>query len=246
MRTLKLTIAYDGTAYAGWQRQTNALAIQQVLEEAFAHLTGGVAPTVMGAGRTDAGVHALAQVASVRVDFDLAPIQVQRALNVRLPEDIRVMEVTEAAPEFHAQFHAIGKHYRYRMITGQVLAPHDRHTSWHTPWPLNVPAMQAAAVRLEGTHDFASFQAGGTSITDTVRTVDRLALTATGSELRLDAEGEGFLRHMVRIIAGTLVEVGMGQRSADSMPAVLAARRREAAGKTAPPQGLTLVSVRYD
>ena len=123
MRTLKLTIAYDGTAYAGWQRQTNALAIQQVLEEAFAHLTGGVAPTVMGAGRTDAGVHALAQVASVRADIDLAPIQVQRALNVRLPEDIRVMDVAEAAPEFHAQFHAAGKHYRYRMRSWTAARP---------------------------------------------------------------------------------------------------------------------------
>ena len=245
LRTLKLTLAYDGTNYAGWQRQINALAIQQVVEEAFAHLTGGVAPTIAGAGRTDSGVHALGQVATVNVEFDLTPPSVQRALNVRLPADIRVVEVVEAPLGFHAQFHATGKHYRYRMALGPVLSPFDRHFAWHVPWPLDLGAMQAAAAHLVGTHDFASFQATGTKITDTTRTLERLTLTDLGGELRIDTEGDGFLRNMVRIIAGTLMEVGAGQRTPESIPAIITARSRDAAGKTAPPQGLSLMSVRY-
>ncbi len=244
-RVLKLTLSYDGTAYAGWQRQTNALAIQQVVEEAFAHLTGGVAPSIIGAGRTDAGVHALGQVASVITDIDLAPVAVQRALNMRLPDDIRIMAVDDMPPTFHAQFDAVGKAYRYRMITRQVMPPLERGIAWHTPWPLDVGAMHAAVAHLRGTHDFASFQASGSAITDTVRTVERLDLVEADGALMLEVEGDGFLRHMVRIITGTLVEVGMGQRTPAMIPEVLASRRREAAGKTAPPHGLTLVSVRY-
>ena len=245
MRTLKLTLAYDGTSYAGWQRQINAVAVQQIVEEAFAYLTGGVMTAIAAAGRTDAGVHALGQVASVEVDFDHSPLSVQRALNVRLPADIRVMDVTEMPVGFHARFHATGKAYRYRMGINAVLSPFDRHYMWHVPWPLNLSAMQAAAVHLTGTHDFASFQATGTTITDTVRTLDRLTITDLGGELCIDAEGDGFLRNMVRIIAGTLMEVGSGHRTADSVPAIIDARSRDAAGKTAPPQGLTLMAVRY-
>ena len=245
MRTLKLTIAYDGTNYAGWQRQSNALAVQQVMEEAFAPLTDGVAPTISGAGRTDSGVHAAGQVASVNVSFDLSPISVQRALNMRLPADIRVMDVTEVPLGFHAQFHAVSKHYRYRMITTPVMSPFDRQYAWHVPWPLDLGAMHDAAQALVGTHDFASFQAISTKVVNTTRTLDRLSVTDVGGEIRIDAEGKGFLRNMVRIFAGTLMEVGAGQRSSAFIPEILAARSREAAGKTAPPQGLTLVAVRY-
>ena len=245
MRTLKLTLSYDGTDYAGWQRQINALAIQQVVEEAFAHLTGGVPPTISGAGRTDSGVHALGQVASVNVEFEHSPVSVQRALNMRLPPAIRVLEVAEARVGFHARFHATGKSYRYRMVTAPVMSPFDRQFAWHVPWPLDVAAMQEAAALLEGTHDFASFQASGTKITETSRTLERLTLTDLGGELRLDAEGDGFLRNMVRIIAGTLMEVGAGHRRADSVPATINAHSRDAAGKTAPAHGLTLITVRY-
>lgn len=245
MRTLKLTLSYDGTEYAGWQRQINALAIQQVVEEAFAHLTGGVPPTISGAGRTDSGVHALGQVASVNVEFEHSPLSVQRALNMRLPPAIRVLEVVEARVGFHARFHATGKSYRYRMVTAPVMPPFDRHFAWHVPWPLDVAAMQQAAAHLTGTHDFASFQASGTKITDTTRTLTRLTLTDLAGELRFDAEGDGFLRNMVRIIAGTLMEVGAGHRHPESVPAIIDACSRDAAGKTAPPQGLTLISVRY-
>lgn len=245
MRTLKLTIAYDGTNYAGWQRQINAVAIQQVVEEAFAHLTGGVPPTVSGAGRTDSGVHALGQIASVNVEFEHSTLSVQRALNMRLPADIRVVDVVEAPVGFHARFHATGKSYRYRMVTTPVLSPFDRQLAWHVPWPLDVGAMHRAAAHLSGTHDFASFQAAGTKITGTTRTLERLTLTDLGGELRLEADGDGFLRHMVRIIAGTLMEVGAGHRDPESVPSIIDARTRDAAGKTAPPQGLTLMRVRY-
>ena len=245
MRTLKLTLAYDGTEYAGWQRQINALTIQQVVEEAFAHFTGGERPTVSGAGRTDSGVHALGQVASVNVEFDHSASAVMRALNVRLPGAIRVIGAVDAAPGFHARFNAIGKSYRYRIARTPVQSPFDRLYSWHVPWALDLDAMRQAAASLAGRHDFASFQASGTAITATVRNLERLELVETGGELHVIAEGEGFLRHMVRIITGTLVEIGSGQREAHSMPDVVAARNRDAAGKTAPPHGLTLVAVKY-
>lgn len=245
MRTLKLTLAYDGSNYVGWQRQINGLSIQQVIEEAFAPLDGGQVRTIAGAGRTDAGVHALGQVASVHVDFDHAPSAVQRALNVRLPADIRVLGVVDATPGFHAQFHATGKAYRYRIATTAVLLPFERWFVWHAPGPRNVAAMQRAATYFVGEHDFASFQPADSPISDTVRTIERLDVRDAGGEIVIDVEGNGFLRHMVRTIAGTLAEVGGGARDPDSIHDILGARDRRAAGQTLPAAGLTLVSVRY-
>jgi tRNA pseudouridine38-40 synthase len=246
MRTLRLLIAYDGTEFAGWQRQANAIAIQQVVEEAFAPLNDGVAVTIAGAGRTDSGVHALGQVASVNVEFSHSANAVWRALNVRLPPAIRVLDVAEAEPGFHAQFDATGKSYRYRIATTPVQSPFDRAFTWHVPWALDVTAMRRAAARFIGTHDFASLQASGTLITDRVRTLERLdVVTDVPGEIQILAEGDGFLRTMVRVITGTLVEVGSGKRAPESMTDILAAKHRDAAGETAPPQGLTLVSVRY-
>lgn len=245
MRTLKLTFAYDGTDFAGWQRQENALAVQQVVEEAFAHFTDGRPPTISGAGRTDSGVHALGQVASVNVEFAHPASAVMRGLNIRLPPAIRVVGAVDAAPGFHARFHATGKMYRYRIQRAPVLSPFDRLYAWHVPWALDVAAMREAAAALVGRHDFASFQASGTKITETHRTLERVEVTEAGNEIQIVVEGDGFLRQMVRIIAGTLVEVGAGQRAAASIREVLAARHRDAAGKTSPPQGLTLVAVRY-
>ena len=190
MRTLKLTVAYDGTNYVGWQRQTNGLSIQQVLEEAFAPLDDGEMRTMAGAGRTDAGVHALGQVASIHVDFDLAPSAVQRALNVRLPQDIRVLGVVDATPGFHAQFHSTGKAYRYRIATTAVLSPFDRWFVWHAPGPRNVAAMQRAAAQFLGEHDFASFQPADAPVRDTVRTIDRLSVRDAGGEIVIDVEGD--------------------------------------------------------
>jgi tRNA pseudouridine38-40 synthase len=248
MRTLKLTLAYDGTNYVGWQRQPDGVSVQQLVEDACAPLAGaGVA--VAGAGRTDAGVHAIGQVASVHLESDLETDAIQRALNVRLPPDIRVTAVVDASARFHARFDATGKRYRYRLWTAPILSPFDRWFVWHAPWPLDLEAMRDAGARLEGQHDFASFQgqAGVAAGDDTVRTIRSFAISSCdNSEVVFEIEGDGFLRHMVRTIVGTLVEVGRGQRAAASIGAVLEARNRQAAGRTAPASGLTLVSVSYD
>jgi tRNA pseudouridine38-40 synthase len=245
MRTLKLTVAYDGTNYVGWQRQAGGESVQGAIEAAFAPLCGGTAPTVSGAGRTDAGVHALGQVASVNVSFATAVDAVQRALNVRLPPDIRVRRVEEAVPGFHARFRARGKTYRYRIVTDAVLSPFDRWFVWHAPGGRDVDAMRQAAALLRGRHDFASFQASGSAPGDTVRILREIAISCSADELIIDVDGDGFLRHMVRTIVGTLNEVGRGQRPAAAMPEVLAARDRRTAGETAPACGLTLVAVHY-
>ena len=256
-------MAYDGTNYVGWQRQANGTSVQEIVESAFVPLMsrarerpaqsrvrGGMAiegrgPTVAGAGRTDAGVHAFGQVASVTIELELAASAIQRALNVRLPADIRVVGVVDAKPGFHARYHALGKSYRYRIVTTAVASPFERWFVWHAPEARDVDAMRRAATRLVGTHDFASFQATGSSIRDTVRTIHRLEVSAEADGIVLNVEGDGFLRHMVRAIAGTLVEVGAGTRRPESIDAVLSARDRAAAGATAPAAGLTLVSVRY-
>ncbi|MEO8071031.1 MAG: tRNA pseudouridine(38-40) synthase TruA [Acidobacteriota bacterium] len=247
MRTLKLTLAYDGTNYVGWQRQINGVSIQQLIEEALQPLVGVHVPlpTVVGAGRTDAGVHALAQIASVQVDFAVPVAAVGRALNVRLPVDIRVLDVADAAPRFHAQFDAKGKCYRYRMATARVQSPFGRWFAWHAPEPRDVAAMREGAARLLGRHDFLSFQASGSASVDSVRTIERIDVVQEDDAIVIEVEGEGFLRHMVRIIVGTLSEVGSGRRRPDGMTAVLEARNRRAAGLTAPACGLTLVRVRY-
>jgi tRNA pseudouridine38-40 synthase len=246
MRTLKLTVAYDGTNYAGWQRQANAVAVQQVVEEAFAPLVGGVPPTIAGASRTDAGVHALGQVASVHVDFEFTPVAVQRALNVRLPADIRVVGVVDERPGFHARFHAAGKTYRYRIVTTPVVSPFERWFVWHAPWPRDVAAMRRAAEALVGRHDFSAFQPAGEPPRHAERTLRRLDIHEGNGGLTIEIEGDGFLRHMARTIVGTLDEIGAGSRPVESARELVGLADRRSAGRTAPAQGLTLVSVRYE
>lgn len=248
MRTLKLTIAYDGTNYVGWQRQTNGMSVQEQVETAFLPLIGDgatVPPTVAAASRTDAGVHALGQVASVIVSFPFPASAVQRALNVRLPPDIRVIGSIDATPGFHARHHAVGKTYRYRLVTTPVLSPLDRLYVWHSPERRDLDAMRRGAALLVGRHDFASFQARGASVRATVRTIHRFEIRELPGELVFDIDGDGFLRHMVRALVGTLAEVGAGSRPVESIRAMLEARDRQVAGLTAPAQGLTLISVRY-
>ncbi len=244
MRCLKLTIAYDGTNYVGWQRQATGVSVQQLIEHAFEPIAGE-APAVAGAGRTDAGVHALGQVASVRIETMLPPPTLRRALNFRLPPDVRVLHLEDAPPDFHARFQATGKRYRYRLATASVLSPFDRWFVWHAPGHNDVDGMRRAAARLVGCHDFASFQAAGADADDTVRTIRELTIREGAAELVFDIEGDGFLRHMVRAIVGTLVDIGAGRRPPDSMGEILAAHDRQAAGRTAPAQGLTLVEVTY-
>jgi tRNA pseudouridine38-40 synthase len=245
MRTLKLTLAYDGTNYVGWQRQLNGISVQQLVEEAFAPFHDGVPPTVAAASRTDAGVHALGQVASVNTPIDVPASGVQRALNTRLPADIRVVGVVDARPGFHARFHASAKTYRYRIATTPVLSPFDRWFVWHASGRRDLEAMRQAAQACLGRHDFASFQARGASVRDTIRTIHKLELREAPGELVFEIEGDGFLRQMVRAIVGTLADVGSGIHAAEAIPAMIAARDRRAGGRTAPASGLTLVSVKY-
>ena len=247
MRTLKLTLQYDGTAYVGWQRQPNGPSIQAVLEEAIARIDG--APVaVHGAGRTDAGVHALAQVASVRAANALDEATLRRALNAVLPRDVRVIGVERAGPEFHARFSARAKTYEYRIVDAPFISPFLRHYAWHVPQPLDVAAMRTAAESLVGRHDFAAYQGSGSAVVSTERTVSAMAVEAGAGfdhPLFVRVTADGFLRHMVRNIVGTLVEVGAGRLDAARPRAVLESRDRTQAGPTAPPHGLFLAAVAY-
>ena len=267
-RTLKLTLAYDGTAYRGWQRQAWGVSIQGLLEERLGRIEGAPV-TVHGAGRTDAGVHALGQVASAVLTTALDTGTLRRALNATLPPDVRVVSVDDAPEGFHARFSAIGKTYEYWIFEGGVQPPFARAWSWHRPYGLDLAAMDQAARALAGTHDFSVFQSTGTDVKSSVRTVTHasvrvepvhagpvgLANRAPGGALEaadagdrfivIRLEADGFLRHMVRAITGTLVEIGEARRAAGSIPALLASRDRAAAGATAPALGLVLVRVAY-
>jgi tRNA pseudouridine38-40 synthase len=245
MRNLKLTLAYDGTRFVGWQRQAEGDSIQGVLEDALARFERAPV-TVHGAGRTDAGVHALGQVASVRVTFEHDAATLLRALNAQLPEEIRVLAVEDAPPDFHARFSAREKSYRYQLRSGGVESPFQREYVWHLPERLDVTAMRAAAQVLEGTHDFAAFQSVGTQVPTSIRTISRSHLGEEGELLVYDVTGDGFLRHMVRSIVGTLVDIGRGWRNVESMAALLDGGTRAQAGATAPPHGLFLARVDYD
>jgi tRNA pseudouridine38-40 synthase len=247
MRTIKLTTEYDGTNYVGWQRQPNGVSIQGLLEDALAPLEG--APVaVHGAGRTDAGVHALAQVASATLTTRHDSPTLFRALNAVLPDDVRVLAVEEAAPDFHARFSAVAKTYEYRIVNAPIVSAFGYRFAWHIPQPLDVAAMREAAARLTGRHDFAAFQGAGSAVASTERTVERVEWEDGGGidrPLVLRITGDGFLRHMVRNIVGTLVEIGVGRWEAGRMPALLEGRDRAQAGPTAPPRGLFLAGVRY-
>ena len=259
MRTLKLTLSYDGTPFVGWQRQATGASIQGLLENVLARLEGGPV-TVHGAGRTDAGVHALGQVASVQISSSHPVDIIARALNASLPPEVRVGRVEQATDDFHARFSARSKTYRYRIRNAAIASPFESAYVWHIQDTLDRPAMQEAAAALVGTHDFAAFRSLGGDATTTVRTVTASEVSVgraplgppgepedgPGSLLVYEITGDGFLRHMVRAVAGTLVAVGRGQRRASSMAALLAGGHRADAGATAPPQGLFLVRVVYD
>ena len=245
MRTLKLTVAYDGTRFVGWQRQAAGESIQGWLEDTLARFEGGPV-TVHGAGRTDAGVHALGQVASVRVTCDHDAATLTRALNAQLPAEIRVLAVEDAASDFHARFSARSKTYRYQIRNGPIASPFEQAYVWHLPGPLELAGMREAAAALVGTHDFAAFRSIGTGMPDTVRTMTRAEWSEASGLLTFEIAGTGFLRHMVRAIVGTLVEIGRGWRPATDITALLGGGDRAQAGPTAPPQGLFLVRVDYD
>jgi tRNA pseudouridine38-40 synthase len=245
IRTLKLTLAYDGTRFVGWQRQAAGESIQGLVEDALARFEG--APVVVhGAGRTDAGVHALGQVASARVTFDHDVRTLERALNVHLPPEVRIVSVEDAAADFHARFSSRSKTYRYQIRNGPIATPFEYPYVWHLPERLTLGAMQEAAAVFVGTHDFAAFRSVGGEAVSTVRTVTRSEWRDTEGLLTYEISGDGFLRHMVRAVVGTLVEIGRGWRTPDAVASLLAGASRGDAGATAPPHGLFLVAVDYD
>ena len=244
-RTLKLTLQYDGTDYVGWQRQAEGVSIQGLLEDALRPIEGSPV-TVHGAGRTDAGVHAIGQVASVTLTATLDPSTLARALNAVLPVDVRVVEVEEVPAAFHARFNATGKTYHYQIVNAPFVSPFVRRYVWHVIPTLDKDAMRRASAVLVGMHDFAAFRSIGTEVASTERTIRRLEWREQPDGLFvMEVEGDGFLRHMVRTIAGTLVEIGWGRWPASEMQAILDSRDRSRAGTTAPPQGLFLMSVMY-
>jgi tRNA pseudouridine38-40 synthase len=245
VRTLKLTLAYDGTRLVGWQRQAEGVSAQGVLEDALS-LVEGARVSIHGAGRTDAGVHAIGQVASVTVGCSHDTATLQRALNAQLPDDVRVLAIEEVPSDFHARFGARSKTYRYRIRNTPIADPFDRLYTWHVPERLDVDAMRRAAESLIGTHDFTAFQSTGSDTTSTIRTITRSEWQEASGALTYEIAGTGFLRRMVRAIVGTLVEVGRGWRQPASVAALLAGGSRSEAGPTAPAHGLFLVDVDYD
>jgi tRNA pseudouridine38-40 synthase len=246
-RTIALTLEYEGTGFAGWQRQPGMRTVQAVIEDALEAVEGR-AVTVVAAGRTDAGVHARGQVVSADVANTLAPPVLMRALNVRLPEDVRVRAAADADPGFNARRQARAKVYHYTIALGADPGPFVRRVVWHVPQALDVAAMTAAAAVLLGEHDFAAFQAAGGDVRTTVRRILGSALVDTPGAphyVRYQVEGTGFLRHMVRNIVGTLVDVGRHRWAAGEMRSILESKDRGRAGATAPPQGLVLARVIY-
>ena len=245
MRRIHLIVEYDGTAYAGWQRQANAMTVQEKLERAILKLTGEEL-CVSGASRTDAGVHALGQSAHFDTESRIPADKFSFALNTMLPPDIRVTRSEEVPLEFHARFSTRGKRYRYLFHAAPHAGALTRNTHAHVIYPLDVEKMQIEAQDLVGTHDFAAFAASGSVVKDTVRTIYRAEVAASGSEIRLIVEGSGFLYNMVRIIAGTLIGVGSGKLEPGAFRRAIASGDRLDLGITAPAHGLTLMEVFYD
>jgi len=243
--TFRLTLEYDGTRFAGWQVQPGERTVQGELERALGILLRH--PTrVLVAGRTDAGVHALGQVCSVRTDVEIPLPRMIRGLNGILPKDVAVWDVQRVADDFHPRFQARGKHYRYRVLARPARAAVDRARCWHVFEPLDSGRLQAALDPLVGTHDFHSFRAADCPNKDPVKTVTSAQVTTGRSPcVEIDLVASGFLKQMVRIVVGTAVEVATGRREVEDVPAILAARDRQRAGRTAPAKGLFLVEVLY-
>lgn len=245
MRQIRLIVEYDGTTLHGWQRQRGQPTVQQHLEEALAQILQHETP-VTGASRTDAGVHARAQVACFRTEKSIPLHGIRRGMNSLLPPSIAVVDAAEVPAEFHPRFSATGKHYRYSIWTRAERSPLLRDRTWHHPEVLAEGPMREAVTHLVGEHDFAAFRAAGCTAKTTLRRVESIDVDRVGDLLTLDVRGNAFLRNMVRILAGTLAEVGAGKRTPAQVAEILASKDRTKAGYTAPPQGLELVSVRYD
>lgn len=245
MRRIRLTVEYDGTDYAGWQRQENALAVQEVVERALARLTGEKA-ALTGASRTDAGVHALGQTAHFDTMSRIPAEKFSYALNTLLPGDVRISDSREVSPDFHARFSARGKRYRYQIDSAPHAGALTRKTHWHVIYPLDLALMREEAQTLLGRHDFRAFAASGSTVKDAVREIHRAEILQCGREFVFWVEGTGFLYNMVRILAGTLVGVGSGKMAPGAFARALQTGDRLCLGVTAPAHGLTLMQVYYD
>lgn len=255
MRNIKLHIQYDGTRYHGWQSQKQGEpTVQAVLNDCVIRLTGRGG--LKGAGRTDAGVHALGQVALFSTASELPVATIKRALNAMLPEDIRVMEAHEADGSFHPRYSAVSKSYLYLIANMDTVSPFSGRYVWQVPQGLDIKEMKRAAKGLVGRHDFRAFMGSGSSVKDTTREVTALTVRSSSSVgflgfrlrgrfIKIAVEGDGFLRHMVRNIVGTLVDVGSGKKGAGSVQDILSSGDRRLAGPTAPAKGLFLVRVEY-
>ena len=243
-RNLRMLLEYDGRAYAGWERQRNGLAVQEVLESAIERITGEKV-ILNGSGRTDAGVHALGQVASFTLEHRIERSDLLRALNAVLPGDVAVLALDEVTLFFHARFSARSKEYRYRILNDRIGAPLLRHTYHPVFARLDVSRMEATLDRFVGRHDFSAFCREPERLTDRVRTIHQAELRRQGRFLDLHFVGDGFLWNMVRILAGTTVYAGLGKIEPDMVPEIIAARDRKMAGPTLPASGLSLVGVFY-
>jgi len=243
-RNIKLVLAYDGTDFSGWQIQPNHRTIQGLLQGRLREILGEPVELV-GAGRTDAGVHASGQVANFRTEREIPLDAFTKGMNSILPPEVRVVSGEEVPPGFHAQKSAAGKEYRYQIFIGEVCPPFVYRYAHHEPRALNVRAMGEGAAHLVGEHDFAAFQSTGSDVKTSVRTIHQAEIHDDKGLLELRFVGTGFLRHMVRAIVGTLLEVGRGVRSSDWVREVLEGGDRSAAGPTASARGLFLVRVHY-
>jgi tRNA pseudouridine38-40 synthase len=245
MRNIKLTIAYDGTAYHGWQIQENARTIQGVLQEKIGIITGERI-SLTASGRTDAGVHALGQVANFRTESGLPLDALKRGVNSLTPDDMVIQHIEEVGDDFHARYSARSKLYEYRILNSPVPSPIERNFSWHISQNLNLGRMREAAGTLLGAHDFSSFRAAKSDNLNPVRTLTTLEIEKKDDHMiAIRMRSDGFLRQMVRNIVGSLVDVGRGRLTPDDLEAILDVRDRTKAGMAAPPHGLFLMKVEY-
>jgi tRNA pseudouridine38-40 synthase len=245
-KNIKLVLEYDGTRYHGWQRQKNALTIQAIVEETVQVLTRELV-TVIASGRTDAGVHALHQVCHFQTHSDIAPESMRRGMNSLLPDDIFVRHAERVPLHFHARYSVKSKTYEYRILSREQPDLFLRHYAWHVPRKLDLAGMETCVALLKGRHDFSSFRSSGSENLNPEREIIRSELHGSPHEgmIRFLFEADGFLRHMVRNIVGTIIEVGSGRTTPDEFLQILEAKDRRRAGLKAPPQGLFLTMVRY-
>ena len=244
MKRIKLTIAYDGTNYCGWQIQPNGITIEEVINKALTKLTGEKIQ-VIGASRTDSGVHAMGNVAVFDTETTIPAEKIAMALNQRLPEDIVIVRSEEVAPDFHPRYCDCRKTYEYHIINTRIPVPTKRLTNYFVSYVLDIEKMRQAASYLVGEHDFVSFCNIRTDVENTVRTITALDILTNGDEITIRITGNGFLYNMVRIIVGTLIRVGRGFYEPEKVKEILEAKDRKAAGVTAPANGLMLMEIQY-